>query len=246
MVDGGAYEPLGAGLTDGLEAEPGIGPYAPAELRFAEVDQFSGFLGVRLEFKPGIDIFGVLPEDDHVDLFRRDDRAGHGLEVADGAHAGEEVEPLAQGDIEAAVAAADGRRQRALDGDAVLANGVERFVGQIGTGHVVGLVAGEDLHPGDLAFAAVDMLDRRVEEILRGAPDVGPGAVAFDEPDDGPVRRLYFPAGAQCYLLAFRHLNVLKIAHAVFLLSQNPERPAPVAGGQAVTSRLFCRVIRAA
>jgi hypothetical protein len=52
---------------------------------------------------------------------------------------------------------------------------------------VVGLLAREDFVPHDAAFAAVSLLDRRVEDALGGLPDVAPRAVALDEGDHGIV-----------------------------------------------------------
>jgi hypothetical protein len=51
----------------------------------------------------------------------------------------------------------------------------------------VGLLAGGDLVPVDLALAVVGLLDGGVEDELGGGPDVGAGAVALDEGDDGVV-----------------------------------------------------------
>ena len=57
------------------------------------------------------------------------------------------------------------------------------------------LLAGVDLDPGDLLLAAVGLLDRGVEHAHAGAPDVGAGAVAFDERDDRVVGHLEAPVG---------------------------------------------------
>ena len=64
---------------------------------------------------------------------------------------------------------------------------LERLLGQPLAVLRVRLLAGEDLHPGDLPLAAVRLLDRGVEHAHRRAPDVGAGAVALDEGDDGIV-----------------------------------------------------------
>ena len=63
-------------------------------------------------------------------------------------------------------------------------NASTRVVGQPVVELLEALLAGVDLDPGDLALAAVGLRHRGVEHAHAGAPDVGPGAVAFDERDD--------------------------------------------------------------
>src|SRR5262249_59275995 len=60
-------------------------------------------------------------------------------------------------------------------------------VGQPAARRIEGLLAGQDLLPDDAALAAGGLRDRRIEHPGSGAPDVGTGAVAFDERDDGMV-----------------------------------------------------------
>src|SRR5439155_12146435 len=62
---------------------------------------------------------------------------------------------------------------------------VDRILGAPVLEAVECLLAGDDLHPGDAALAAVGLLDRGVEDGVAGAPEVGAGAVAPDEGDDG-------------------------------------------------------------
>src|SRR5262249_40574519 len=60
----------------------------------------------------------------------------------------------------------------------------------VGAVHCVGLLAGIDLAPGDLAPALVGLGHGGVEDAHRRLPDVGPGAVALDEGDDRVVGHL--------------------------------------------------------
>src|SRR5467141_1384281 len=69
----------------------------------------------------------------------------------------------------------------------MLANRGERFLGQPVAGFVELFLAGQDFAPNDAAFAARRLGDRGVEDFGRRPPDVGLGAVAFDERDDGMV-----------------------------------------------------------
>ena len=132
----------------------------------------------------GVDVLGVLPEDDHVDQLGVQHRRGHAGEPAHRAQADVEVEDLAQGHVERADAAADRRGERALDPDQVLAERLDRLVGQPVAGLVEGLLPGQHLLPGDLVAV---LGGGGVEDELGGRPDVDAGAVALDEGDDGLV-----------------------------------------------------------
>src|SRR5690606_38616262 len=97
--------------------------------------------------------------------------------------------PLTDRDVDRADAATDRRGERTLDADLVLLDGVEGLLREPDdlAVHVVGLVAGIHLHPGDPATVAVRVLYRRVQDPLRGRPDVGPRPITLDEADDGLV-----------------------------------------------------------
>src|SRR5690606_3759248 len=60
----------------------------------------------------------------------------------------------------------------------------QRLIGEPFTGLLDRLLAGEDLHPGELTFTVVGLAHRRVEDALRSAPDVGAGAITLDVGDD--------------------------------------------------------------
>ena len=70
----------------------------------------------------GVDVFRVLAEDHHVHLLGMLHRRRHALVPAHRAQADEQVEQLAQRDVQRSDAAADRRRQRALDADEILRN----------------------------------------------------------------------------------------------------------------------------
>ena len=87
-------------------------------------------------------------------------------------------------DVQRTDAAADRRRQRTLDADQVRAKGLDGLVRQPVVELLEAFLARVDFHPRDLLLAAVRLRDRRVEHAHARAPDVGAGAVAFDERDD--------------------------------------------------------------
>ena len=164
---------------------------AHAHLVLEEVDHLPRAVGLGLPFDSRVDVLGVLAEDDHVGLRRVAQRARNAGEVAHRPQADEEVELLAQRHVERAEAAADRRRQRALDRDRVLARGVERLVGEPDVAAVEPrrLLARVDLQPVDLPRAAVGLLDGRVDDRLHHRRDVDPDPVALDERDDRVVGR---------------------------------------------------------
>ncbi len=78
---------------------------------------------------PAEDVLGVLAEDHHVHVAGLLHRAGHAFEPAYRALADVEIELLAQGHVQGADAATDRGGQRALDGNHVVAYGVQGFLG---------------------------------------------------------------------------------------------------------------------
>src|SRR5438552_4728437 len=195
IADGGADETLRALLRHRLDADGGRvreADLVDLHLALEELDHFLGLGRPLLPLDAGVDVLGVLPEDHHVDLVRPLHRRGHALEVLHRAQADVEVEHLAHGHVQGAEALAHRRGERALEGDEVLADHVDRLLGQQ-VGRAVGavdglrLLAGVYLHPRDLLLAARGLLHRGVEHADGSAPDVGPGPVTFDERDDGMI-----------------------------------------------------------
>ena len=133
----------------------------------------------------GVDVLGVLAEDHDVHQLRVLDGRRRALEVAHRPHAGVQIEHLAQRHVQAADAAAHRRRQRPLDGDLVLLDRFER------------VVRAATRRSAPCAFSPASTSnqtrrrlppyafgDRGIEHAHAGAPDVGAGAVAFDEGND--------------------------------------------------------------
>jgi hypothetical protein len=121
------------------------------------------------------------------------DRRGNALEILHRPQADVKIELLAQFDVEGADAPADGRGQRPFDADQKFLEGLDGFLRQPGVEFFEGLLAREDLEPGNLAFAAVSLVDGRVEHPLAGGPNIRPGAVAADERDDGMIGHTSLP-----------------------------------------------------
>src|SRR5207248_10672993 len=106
-------------------------------------------------FDAGVNILGVLAEDDHVHLLRMFYRRRDAAEVLHRAQADVEVEQLSERNVERTDAAANRRRERAFDADDKSLEGLDRVVRQPVVELLEGGFAGEHLEPGDLAFATV-------------------------------------------------------------------------------------------
>ncbi len=80
-----------------------------------------------LPLDTGVDVLGVLAEDDDVHLLRMHHRRADPGEIADRADAGVQVHHLAQRHVDRAEAAADRRGERPFERDIVLLDGVDRL-----------------------------------------------------------------------------------------------------------------------
>ena len=87
VLQRGTDEALGTRLRDRLDADARVGPDRPAELLLEIGDEPPGLLGALLQLETCIDVFGVLPEDDHVDLLGMDHGRGHAREPTHGPQA---------------------------------------------------------------------------------------------------------------------------------------------------------------
>jgi len=177
VLDGRTDEPLGAGTGDGLDAQAHGGGLLGAEtdlfellgeVRLDELERLEGDLRPGLEVDAGVDVLGVLAEDDHVDLAGILHGRRHAGEPLHGAEADVEVELLTERDVEGADAAAGRSGERPLDADEVVTEGGERRFGEPVARLLEGLLAGEDFEPLDLALAGVSLGDRGVEDAHGG------------------------------------------------------------------------------
>ena len=189
VENGAPHQPLGAENAHGLDPDAGVGPDLLAHLVAEEIDHLLGFGRALAPFDARVDVLGVLAHDDHVEPLGVFDRRGDPGVVANRTPADVEVEQLPQCDVQAADAATDRRGQRALDGDVVLADGVEGGLGQPVVGSFVSLLPREHLEPGDRPLATVGPLHRGVENRARRFPDVRARAIALNVRNDGVIRR---------------------------------------------------------
>ena len=86
-ADGGPHQALRAFPRDGFDADAGGIGEAQAGVILGEMLVQQGFeAGVfgraQLELDPGVQVFGVLAEDDHIDVLRAPHRGGHALRTS--------------------------------------------------------------------------------------------------------------------------------------------------------------------
>ena len=133
-----------------------------------EVDHGVRVVGARLELDPGVEVLGVLADDDEVDALVA--RAHARVRLA-GPDARVEAELVAQRDVHGAEPGADRRRDRALERDAVALDRLERLL--------------RERRPGLLHHVDARLLDvplerdaGRLEDAARRLGELGAGSVA--------------------------------------------------------------------
>ena len=97
VTDGLAHEALGPGRGDGLDADAGGIVHLGPELVPQKGDEPLGLGRTRGVFDAGVDVLGVLAENDHIHEIRAFDRGFDAFEILDGPDAGIEVQHLAHG-----------------------------------------------------------------------------------------------------------------------------------------------------
>jgi len=184
VLDRGADEAFGAFRRDRLDADA-AGQREPdflhAHFVLEERDEFLRFGRTGFPFDTGVDVLGVLAEDDHVHLLGMFDGRGDALEPHHRPQAHIQVEHLAERDVERADAFAHRSGQRAFDADEVILERLDGFVREPVVEFLERLLTGPDFEPFDLALTGIRFLDGGVEHADAGGPDVRAGAVATDE-----------------------------------------------------------------
>ena len=88
------------------------------------------FRAALFELDPGVEVFGILPEDDHIHVFGVLYRGGQAREPAHRALADVQVQVFAQGHVQGADPAADRGGQRAFDPDQIFPEGLDGLLRQ--------------------------------------------------------------------------------------------------------------------
>ncbi len=176
-----------------------------------ETGQLFIFRRAGFKFNAGVNVFGILAEDDHIHFFRVFQRAGHTPIPAHRADAAIQVQHLAQSDIQAAKPAAYRGGQRTLDADQEFAQRVEGFFGHIVT--IVnrgGFFPGINLHPENLAVAPISLLDCRIPDSLAGGHDIVADTIPFDVHQNRVIRHIEYAVRHPNLSATFRHNNFVE------------------------------------
>ena len=152
-----------------------------------EVQDFLGFRSPRRVFDTGVNVFGVLAEDDHVHLLRSLNRARHAGKILHRTQTHIQVEHLAQRHIQRADASTHRGRQRTLNAHQELTESLDGVVRQPVVEALEALLSGEDFHPGNLALATIGLGHGRIHHPHRGGPDIRAGTVTPDKGNNGLV-----------------------------------------------------------
>src|ERR1019366_7262667 len=191
VLDRHAHQTFGSGHGHGFDADAGIeADLLLAAFQHVFVEEFNQPSGIGRAFFPfdtGVNVFCVFAEDNDVHALGMLHGRGHTSVVLHGPHAAVEIEDLAQGDVEGADAASDGRGQRTFDRDAKFAEGADGVVGEPVLKASLGFLAGKDFVPRHGALTLVRLFDSGVEDADGGFPDVAAGAVPFNERDDRAI-----------------------------------------------------------
>jgi hypothetical protein len=173
VPEGRLHDSVRAEHRNGLDRDAGLLAGRGVELVGEEGAQLLDLLGALLELDPRVEILGVLAHDDEVGF--REAGAHTRVGVA-GPNAGVEVELLAERDVDRAVAGADRGGRGPLDGDAALADRVERAVGERVALRLV------HVDPGVLEVP-LELDSGGLEDALGGLRELRSRAVAGDESD---------------------------------------------------------------
>ena len=192
ILQGFARQTLGAFSGDRFDADAAVlveTDFGHTHFFFQELDHLVRFRRTGFPFDAGINVFGVLAEDGHVDVARLFDRTGHAFKPTHGAQADIQIELLAQGYVQGANTATDRRGQRALDRHDVFLDCIQCFLRQpcVLIVDLSGLLACIDLHPGDFALTAVGFINGCIDDLDHDRADIDTDAVTFDVRNDRVV-----------------------------------------------------------
>jgi hypothetical protein len=179
---------------------------------FEEGANLRGALGAGLPLDAGVDVLGVFAEGDHIHRTRIFNRRGNAVEMVGRADVGVKIKLLAERDVQRAKPRADRRRQRALDRDAVFADGVDGLLWEVLVVHLAGGAAGVDPHPRERVAGC---FGGGVEYLLCGRADIRADPVAVNDRNDRCFWDVQFPGVlvGECDLLAgLGNLNLV-VAH---------------------------------
>ena len=176
VIEGVVGDRPRAGHGDGFDGHAGAGGIGVDLFAFGEFvdrpDQASGFFLAGFELHAGVEVFGVLADQDDIDGDLLE-KGPHAFVLFARPDAGIQAEFLAEEHVHAAKAFADGRGDRGFDRDIVLADGFQHAVRDAAFGF-------DDFDPAGL-HVPVDFDAGGVDAFAGGLGDFRPDAVAGEQ-----------------------------------------------------------------
>ncbi len=180
-----------------------------AHLFAQELDHFIRFRSARFPLDAGIDVFTVFTEDHHIGVLRTFYRAWGALIVAYRTQTDVQVQLLTQRNVKRTDTAANRRRQRAFDGNAIVLNQVKRLLRQpyVRAIHLRGFLTGVNFHPGNFSLAVVGFFHSGINHFDHDRRYIHANAVTFNIRDDRISRDNQFALTVKRDFLTFRRNN---------------------------------------
>ena len=187
VLYGHAHKALCACLGNGLDAYGAVRAHIAARKLLDEGYHLRGFGGACIPFDACVEVFRVFAENDHIHCVRVLHRARDTRDVAYWTDAGVEVKESAQKDVDRAEALAHRGAQGALQGHAVLCDGLHALFGHEFASLLPAGFASVYGQPLDLSFASVGLFHCRIKNRFCSVPDVRADTIAGNNGDNGIV-----------------------------------------------------------
>ena len=152
-----------------------------AHLFGQELQKFGGFGGSGIPFDPGVNIFGIFPEDMHIDLLGFLNRRNHPLEPTNRTQTYEQIELLTQSHVQRTDTPTDRSGQRTLDTNLIGSESLHRFIRQPAPGLFKSLLTGQHLFPQNGPAVSIGFFQSSPHHALSRRRNFGTYTVPFNK-----------------------------------------------------------------
>ncbi|MNU67746.1 hypothetical protein D3C71_570970 [compost metagenome] len=192
-----------------------------AHLILQEGENLLHFLSALLIFNTCIDIFCVLPENNHVNQLRTLHWRRNTVEVAYGTKTYIQIQFLTQGYVKRTDTPADWRSQRSFDGNDIFTNRCKRIRWKPLAICIESFLSRENFIPCDLLLSTVCFLYSSIKNTYGCFPDVAACTVTFDKWDNRTVRHIKLTVLNFDFITFGRQVVFLKVRHNYMFLLNN-------------------------